>query len=454
VTQASGQLITQPLPYTEDSSLLFASIRHLSLAIFLDSAAPFSNRGRYDILSAEPVTVLKCSRAEYSSSQHFFQQLQQRLDETISTKDNPQGLPFIGGAMGFFNYDLGRQLEQLPAKAIDDINLPDALVGIYDWAIIVDHHQQQTVLVSQPSADINKQEKIKSLISVEPQSEARFTLKDRFQSNLTREAYQRAFDQTHTYIEAGDCYQINLAQRFSAPYKGDPWLAYTKLRQTAAAPYSAYMNADGCEILCLSPEQFIQLSDKTVITSPIKGTRPRGDSPQQDEQLARQLQASHKDQAENLMIVDLLRNDLGKSCHPGSIRVEKLFELQSFETVHHLVSTICGDIENDKQACDVMAACFPGGSITGAPKVRAMEIIEELEPHRRSIYCGSMGYISFDGQMDSNITIRTLLADQGTMHCWSGGGLVADSFCEGEYQESLSKVGKLLQALGDDQFGG
>jgi para-aminobenzoate synthetase component 1 len=455
VSTDSLQLNLDYLPYQQDSTELFSRLRYLPGAIFLDSAAGLSKQGRYDIISAEPCQLLEKQRAHFSDPQpSFFQHVQQALNQQQFVTTNREQLPFIGGAIGYWSYDMGRELEALPNQSRDELTVPDAVVGIYPWAIVIDHQKEQTVLVSQPQVDGSRRARIKSLLEKDRPAQASFELSTAFKSNLSRADYALAFAKCQDYIASGDCYQVNLAQRFHAPYNGDSWQAYLTLRQAAAAPYSAFFAIEDSCILCVSPEQFIQLRDQQVSTKPIKGTLPRGKTLRADEALARQLQNSAKDQAENLMIVDLLRNDLGKRCEPGSIRVDKLFELQSFATVHHLVSSISGRLADGLQATDLLEASFPGGSITGAPKVRAMEIIEELEPHRRSVYCGSIGYISADGQMDSNIAIRTLVADQGQLYCWAGGGIVADSNCEGEYQESLSKVSKLLQALGDDQFTG
>ncbi|MEZ5501956.1 MAG: anthranilate synthase component I family protein [Halioglobus sp.] len=233
-----------------------------------------------------------------------------------------------------------------------------------------------------------------------------------------------------------------------ARYRGDPWAAYRALRPLAAAPFAAYLTlAQDAALLCLSPERFLSLHGHRVETSPIKGTRPRDTDPQADALARADLRASQKDRAENLMIVDLLRNDLGRSCVPGSIHVDRLFEVQSYPTVHHLVSTISGELQAGRNAMDLLRDSFPGGSITGAPKRRAMEIIAELEPDERSVYCGSVVYISADGRMDSNIAIRSLLCHDSTVRCWGGGGIVADSVCEEEYRESCDKVVKFLRAL-------
>lgn len=457
------QLTIEELPYPDDSALLFARFLDLKLPVLLDSAAPFSSRGRYDIFSAEPVmTVTQSNLNEISSSINsmpydddltYFRRLELTLQEQLTPISNDYHLPFTGGAIGYFGYDLGRQLERVPSLASQDLTVPDACVGIYSWAVVVDHRQQRALLVAHPQAsrallhEVRQRLKQKlAAVQTEP-----FELTSSFCSNLCRNDYSARFNQIKQYIAAGDCYQANLAQRYSADYQGSPWQAYKKIRATAAAPFSAFMQLDNHSILSASPERFIHVANQRVSSSPIKGTIARGLSPAEDEDRARQLLGSAKDRAENLMIVDLLRNDLGKSCVPGSIQVDELFELQSFETVHHLVSTISGQLLDKKSPLQVLQDCFPGGSITGAPKVRAMEIIEELEPHRRTVYCGAMGYISCDGQMDTNIAIRTMVCEPNKIHCWAGGGIVADSDCENEYLEGLTKVEKLLRVMATGQ---
>lgn len=446
------KLSIEELPYFPDSFPLFSVLRDLSNPVWLDSGAPYTSVGRYDIISAEPTLEIKRENLNnsisYDYNLKYFNELKQAIGEYTPTPESAENLPFSGGAIGYLGYDIARDLETLPNQAIEDISTPWASFGLYRWAIINDHQLKKTLLVAHPLADktlitdIHKRLKNEHKVKRPP-----FSLTTKIQSNLDFAAYQNAFEQVQQYIHSGDCYQINLTQRFSARYKGDPLSAYKILRETAAAPFSAFMQLGDSTIMSLSPERFIQLDGKQVQTNPIKGTIKRSDDPAQDAALGQQLLNSSKDRAENLMIVDLLRNDLGKTCQPGSIKVDKLFELQSFNTVHHLVSTISGKLRHDVDALDLLASCFPGGSITGAPKVRAMEIIDSLEPHRRSIYCGAMGYISSNGNMDTNITIRTLLCEDDKVHCWSGGGIVADSDCEAEYQESLLKVEKLLRVL-------
>ena len=283
-----------------------------------------------------------------------------------------------------------------------------------------------------------------------PPPAAPFTLLSPFRSEWNRQAYGERFRAVQHYIRSGDCYQINLAQRFSAAYRGDLWQAYRRLRAATPTPYGAYLAWGDQGILSLSPERFLRVEGTQVEARPIKGTRPRGHTPWQDRQYAHELRHSLKDTAENVMIVDLLRNDLGRVCRPGSVRVPQLCGLESYANVHHLVSVITGELTADQHALDLLGAAFPGGSITGAPKVRAMQLIDALEPSRRSVYCGSIGYVDVRGHMDTSIAIRTAVADAGHLHLWGGGGLVADSDEEAEYQETLAKITRLMDALTGD----
>ena len=264
---------------------------------------------------------------------------------------------------------------------------------------------------------------------------------------MTEESYGLAFATIKNYLKEGDCYQVNLAQRFVASCQGNPWAAYCQLRQINSAPFSGYLNVPGEQVLSSSPERFLKVSNGKVETKPIKGTRPRKECVQDNLQQIQDLQKSNKDRAENVMIVDLLRNDISKNCIPGSVKVPKLFDVESYATVHHLVSTVTGQLAKESHALDLLRSCFPGGSITGAPKIRAMEIIEELEPNRRGVYCGSIAYIGFDGNMDSNIAIRTLVHSDNTIRFWAGGGIVNDSVRDEEYQESFDKAAAMISLL-------
>jgi para-aminobenzoate synthetase component 1 len=264
---------------------------------------------------------------------------------------------------------------------------------------------------------------------------------------MSETQYRAGIASIDNYLRAGDCYQINFAQRFSASYIGSEWLAYQHLTKVNKAPFSSFMRFEQSCVLSLSPERFISVKHRKVVTKPIKGTRKRSEDPDIDAQLASALLTSEKDRAENLMIVDLLRNDLSKHCKPHSVQVPHLFQLESYPAVHHMVSTVVGELKAGSNPFDLLAGAFPGGSITGAPKVRAMQIIQELEPDKRSVYCGSIGYVGIRQDMDTNICIRTLLAEHQTLHCWAGGGIVLDSEAMDEYQESFHKVAKILPVL-------
>lgn len=446
-----ARLQQRELTYQSDSSALFERLRDLPYPVFLDSAFPYSERGRFDIISAAPIDFISSDNSKGSGT--FIKSFDacERLLKGLEPTDAAAGeLPFHAGIIGGFGYDGGRRESGVGEPGPGgDYRCPDFFAGLYSWALVVDHKEQRRVLVSHPATPADLLKDIEArLAAVDPTpGNTHFRLLGDFHSNLEMAAYRERFDRVQDYIRAGDCYQINLARRFEASCQGDAWQAYRQLRMLAAAPYSAYLELPESQILSFSPERFIAARDGSVTTTPIKGTAPRSAIPETDQALAAALQASEKDRAENLMIVDLLRNDIGRCCRPGSIRVEKLFELQSFQTVHHLVSTIRGELPAENSALNLLAACFPGGSITGAPKRRAMEIIHELEPHERSIYCGSIAYIGIDGNMDSNIAIRTLLCEAEKLYCWSGGGIVADSEVTAEFEETWNKVGALLNHL-------
>ncbi len=505
-----------PIPYIADAAAYYTAIADLPWAVWLDSGG----RGRYDILCAQPVaTLVTCGTKTMitnAAGMSFsdadpFDLLRQQLDAPLATMLD---IPFAGGVLGYWGYDLARRFMVLPALAEDAEHLPDMAVGIYDWAIVLDHQQKTAQLVSQQREQSTAQvlpdilarlqsssyipikqafKRDRSLDSIftptlalpleggersegpnillppsrgkagmgvkyeqngafHSNEQSGFKVHGQITSNFTRAAYESAFDEVQRYLRAGDCYQVNLAQRYAARASGDALPAYLELRRLSPAPYSAFLNLPQAQILCASPECFLQVRAGRVETRPIKGTRPRMADAQQDQQMTRELQYSAKDRAENLMIVDLLRNDLGKSCVPGSVQAPKLFEVESFAQVHHLVSTVTGQLAPGQDALALLRNCFPGGSVTGAPKQRAMEIIEQLEPQRRGVYCGSVGYIGFDGNMECNIAIRTLVYSNDEIRFWAGGGVVADSEVEAEYQETLDKAGAMVELL--RRFGG
>jgi len=435
------------LPYRADPGHWFERIRHAPGAVLLDSGRPNAERGRFDILSAWPLELLEPGPAEPASA--YFQRLRQAL-QRLGPASVPESceMPFAGGLIGLLGYDFGKRLETLPHQAKDDTGLPLARLGLYGWALISDHHRQSSQLVFHPATTAAERQRLIDVFdSAVADEHAPFELRGRFTADLPVDDYRRAIERIQAYIQAGDCYQVNFTQRFRAACSGDAWTAYRALRAACPTPYAGFVTLGDGAIASLSPERFLRLSRGEVETRPIKGTRPRGHDERSDAAQAQALLTSEKDRAENLMIVDLLRNDLGRSCRIGSVRVPELFTLESYPNVHHLVSCVTGQLADGKDAFDLLAGSFPGGSITGAPKIRAMQIIDELEPTCRSIYCGSLLYVDVRGEMDSSIAIRTLLIQKEQASCWGGGGIVADSDWEAEYQESIDKVSVLLRTL-------
>jgi para-aminobenzoate synthetase component 1 len=437
-----------PIAYRKDPSDHFQRIRQAPGAVLLDAGHPGAERGRYDLMSAWPLAEL--APASDESANDFLQRLRSAL-QSLGHADAPaqQPLPFVGGLIGYLSYDFGRRLEALPEQSIDDLHLQDARFGLYAWALISDHQLGSSVLMFHPSLPEAERQRLQALFAAAPEDQgASFHLTQPFQADIDQHRYRQAIERIQGYILAGDCYQVNFAQRFQAPCEGDPWAAYLALRQACPTPFSGFQNlGNGDAILSLSPERFLKVSQGQVETRPIKGTRRRGHDADDDQAQAQELLASRKDRAENLMIVDLLRNDLGRSCRVGSVKVPELFALESYPNVHHLVSCVTAELAPGKDALDLIAGSFPGGSITGAPKIRAMQIIDELEPTRRGLYCGSLLYLDVRGEMDSSIAIRSLLVKDGKVSCWGGGGIVADSNWQAEYQESITKVKVLLETL-------
>ena len=465
-------MLKHELTYYHDSAQLFERIAHQPWAMLLDSGQmlnqatgePGSQYGRYDIIVAEPfitlvtqgetTTITQESKSETSREDPFLV-----LKKILDQYHAPQvDLPFTGGALGYFAYDLARRIEKLPSIAQNDIDTAQMMLGIYDWAVVVDHREQRSYLVSH-GMDTKTHEnwhRLQALFnkpsgaSILEDKLSHFEVKTPIASNLSQPQYAQAFAKIKAYIINGDCYQVNLAQRFAAEVAGYSWHAYKKLREISPAPFMAFMNLplnenEYFQVLSNSPERFIQTNGDHVETRPIKGTQPRSTDAKLDLDYSNRLLTSDKDRAENLMIVDLMRNDLSKCCE--GVKVSKLFQLQSFANVHHLVSIIVAKLKPNKSAVDVLRNCFPGGSITGAPKLRAMQIIEELEPHRRGLYCGAIGYIGFDGDMDTNIAIRTAVVCKNQMNFYAGGGIVADSELEKEYNETLDKASKLITVM-------
>jgi para-aminobenzoate synthetase component 1 len=447
----------QRLPYREDSAALFACVRDLPWPVFIDSARPMLTQGRYDIIAAAPYRTLT-SRGPITEIQHAGMLARSKQDPfelirsclSLDTPRQAAELPFAGGAIGYFGYDLARRIERLPNLAVAEDSMPELAVGLYDWALVVDHATHSAWLVAEgrdPQTDRIWDSLVQRFAEPAPIPLQSFRLATPVHAYWNWADYLARFQRIQSYILEGDCYQVNLAQCFQAAVKGDPWSAYLRLRKINPAPFSAYLETPYGSVLSSSPERFLRLQGRQVQTCPIKGTALRYADPAMDRRSAEQLAASSKDRAENLMIVDLLRNDLGKVCETGSVAVSRLFEIQHFARVHHMVSSIEGRLATGEDALSLLRACFPGGSITGAPKLRAMQIIEELEGRRRGVYCGAIGYIGSDGGMDTNIAIRTLVVQHNRLRFWTGGAIVYDSDVEAEYQESLAKAAAIFDML-------
>ncbi|MDG2176268.1 MAG: aminodeoxychorismate synthase component I [Gammaproteobacteria bacterium] len=449
------------MPYVSTPYPLFKKIRHLPLPVLLASGNDRRrNDSRFEFISAAPDKILRANgdttviefldgttRVSHGNPLDI---LAAEFPLTPNSKPE-EAFPFTGGAIGFFGYELLHLWHRIAANQQRDIDLPDMLVGFYSWVLVIDHQEQCCNLIIQDDCPDTTRRAVKEAFTQSRgQTSGKFNLTGKFISNFSRDEYQKAYQQVIDYIHAGDCYQVNLTQRFSAPCSGDPCTAFTRLQTIAKAPFAAFMEDGEQAVLSFSPERFIQVKDCQVMTQPIKGTRPRDSDPIIDLHNRTELETSLKDRAENLMIVDLMRNDLGRICSTSSIAVPDLFETQSFTNVHHLVSTITGSLKNAQDVFALLKAGFPGGSITGTPKIRAMEIINELETVMRSVYCGAFAWIDLTGNMDSNICIRTLVKDKGSIHCWGGGGVVADSIGEQEYQETLDKISLFMDALKAD----
>ncbi|MGB0719559.1 MAG: aminodeoxychorismate synthase component I [Bdellovibrionales bacterium] len=441
---------------------IFTALAHMPYALLFDSADRAHPDARYSFIASHPIETIEAKNGQITltnwdeqtqQSGDPFAVLQTRLRHWRDTVETAKDLPpFQGGAAGLFGYDLGRSIEILPQIAANNPAMPDMAVGIYDSVIAFDHAKNQSWIITHaPDEAIakRKQDYLLDIVSdAQEPPEFTGTLLD-WHAETTPEHYCSKVQKVIDYIHEGDIFQANLSQRFTAqtPDIFDPYAHYLHLRKINAAPFACYMNLGDIQIASSSPERFLKIKNRRVETKPIKGTRPRKAAPADDMQERDTLENSEKDRAENTMIVDLLRNDLSKCCEINSIEVLQLCALESFASVHHLVSTITGTLRPDKTPIDLLKACFPGGSITGAPKIRAQEIIEDLEPNRRGPYCGSMAYIGFDGAVDSNILIRTLVFEDGQVTLNSGGGITAQSNPESEYDETLTKAKALFESF-------
>jgi para-aminobenzoate synthetase component 1 len=423
--------------------------------LFLDSSAKGS-LGRYSFLSADPVAVVRApgSSDPLGAARALLGPVRAPL---------PGLPPFQGGIAGYVGYDWGAELERVRRPPADRLapQIPDVVLALYDWVIAWDHLEEKAWIISTGMGERtrgSKDERAGARLAwvQERLAAAAHSVADQAavapsapRANFTRAEFEAAVVRIREYIAAGDVYQVNLSQRFHAPFSGSPLALYRRLRARNPAPFGAYLEFEGSAIASISPERFLRLdpATRTAEARPIKGTRPRGANAAKDAALARELTASEKDRAENVMIVDLLRNDLGKVCRTGSVDVPKLFVLESHPTVHHLVSTVTGVLADGADAFDLVRAAFPGGSVTGAPKIRAMQIIAELERAPRGVYCGAIGYISVTGAMDLNIPIRTIVLRDGEATFHAGAGIVWDSEPGAEFQETLAKAKTMIETL-------
>ena len=439
---------------------------------FLDSGINAPRLGRYSFIGSQPFLIFRSKGTNLQLDwgdrieQRFgdpFDVLREILNR-FQSRPPPGNLPFIGG-VGYLGYPLRCFIEELPTTTHDDLNLPDCYVAFYDMIVAFDHLSNRVYLcqssTSESSANRHQQqvEKLRSILQSEKHCSQRCCKKlghhasnftnSPIRSNFSKTDYLSTVERARAYIASGDIYQVNLSQRLSISSNLPPAELYTRLRQLSPVPYGAYLHCDDFQVLSASPERFLHFlpSSRTVETRPIKGTRPRGLTPELDRKLATELLHSEKDLAELLMIVDLERNDLGRVCEIASIHVPERVTLESYSNIHHLVATVKGTLRRDADRIDLLKSCFPGGSITGAPKIRAMELIDELEPTDRGVYTGAIGYFGFDGTMDLNIAIRTCILRNGRAYFHVGGGIVADSEPRAEYQETLDKASSWMAAL-------
>jgi para-aminobenzoate synthetase component 1 len=449
-------LATELVPYPDAWSVA-RKLAHLPHLLFLDSAEYHPDRGRYSYVAAAPSEWIAARAGDRPWGRLRV------ASRRPARRPAFDGLPpFQGGYAGLFGYGLGRELERTPRPAADEFTAPDIAVGRYDWVVAFDRAAARAWLVTATERRRDwvlaqlREPTTREAPTPGPQPPVALTPQHPLPgfpgvtSNFSREAYIEAVARAVEYVHAGDCFQVNLSQRLLAPLREHPFALYTRLRTVNQAPFAGYFDLGDFQLLSASPERFLRCHpDGSVETRPIKGTRPRGRTPAEDEAQLSDLLANPKDRAENVMIVDLLRNDLGRVCEYGSVRVPRVCEPETFRFVHHLVSEVRGKLRPGLGPLDLLAAAFPGGSVTGAPKVRAMEVIAELEPTARGPYCGSLGWVGFDGAMDTNILIRTFTAGRGWVQFPVGGGIVADSDPRREYEETLHKAAGLLRALGE-----
>lgn len=468
MTNSSTNILIKPINFSENEiEAIKQQLSQLEWCAFLESAETTHVDSNWSIFTAQPIITMQQDNQhtviDYKLESTQQKQtgdplkIQEQLRKHYFYAEACTDFPFTGGVIAAYDYEMGELYESID-KSLDseNSNKQSYACALYDWAILYHLPKQQYYLMQHKS--IQSQQTASSLWSkrltwlqsltknCQKESDT-FCLTEPWQKDYNKAQYADAFLRIQEYILSGDCYQINFAQRLHASYQGDEYLAYCALRDSNKPPFAAFIRLAHKVIISVSPERLLQVKASKIQTKPIKGTMPRSLNKEVDANNRKQLKDSIKDQAENLMIVDLLRNDIGKVSKIGSVEVPKLFDIESFPAVHHLVSTVTAELDPQYSSEDLLRACFPGGSITGAPKIRAMQLIKELELFKRDIYCGSIAYINGNGDMDSSITIRTLTCKNGIIYCWGGGGIVADSIMENEYQECFDKLSKILPTL-------
>jgi para-aminobenzoate synthetase component 1 len=472
MSRASRYPLIEEITLKSSALDTFELFRNEAVSFFLDSGMDPHKLGRYSFIGLEPFMILSSRgskiditwEGESSSESGNPFDILNRLLEIYRLDRCPSPVPFVGGAVGYFSYDLCHFIERLPDTAVDDLELPECYFGFYDLVLAFDNIKYKAYIVSTGFPELEETKRKKR--AADRVEEMKFRLSCVQDHNVrsksdpvlskstvslkggfTHEEYVKAVEKARQYIIDGDIFEVNLSQRFESDLSITPYELYKRLRQINPAPFAGYLSFDEVTLVSASPERFLRLRGDLAETRPIKGTRPRGKTPEQDESLAKELIDGVKERAENIMIVDLERNDLGRVCRYGTVKVTELVILEVFPTVFHLTSTVEGRLRDGKNGIDLVKAAFPGGSITGAPKVRSMEIIDELEPTKRSVYTGNIGYLSFNGDLDLNIVIRTFLVKGGKAYFQVGGAVVYDSDSEAEYQETLDKAKALIDAL-------
>ena len=440
------------LPYQENSSIWFDKFASSRTPIFLDSCFQANNHlndfNRYDLICWDPFieiiqkgfkTLIIKDGTSFLSDESFTEIVDVIYSGLLDSYENNSLLPFTGGLIGYLSYEFGQ-------KSTKDTVLPHARANAYKNTILVDHLEKKTYFIS---FDKKRDAELIYDQCLNHQKEIidEFVITEPIVNIESFEDYKRKFNKIQQYIIDGDVYQVNLATKFSTKYSGDPWVFYKKFREINKSPYMAYLKFEDYAIISGSPEQFISVNGSTITSRPIKGTMPRGNDPKTDGDNYEKLSSSEKDKAENLMIVDLIRNDLGKNCDTGSVNVKKLFTIESYPNVHHLVSSIEGQLKKEISPWTAFCDSFPGGSITGAPKKRSIEIISELESFSREVYCGSIFYLSFNKTLNSNIAIRSLIAYDEKLEYFSGGGITKSSTVKSEYNEIFNKAANIEKAI-------